>query len=547
MRFRRLLVQSESFLKIRRALITVSDKAGVVELAQALVKSGAEIVATGRTGQILKEAGIEIVPIEKVSGSPEAFQGRMKTLSFPVCSGILYRRGDPSDEMDLQKLGILPIDCVVVNFYPFEQAAARERISQKELPKELPKELIEEIDIGGPTLVRAGAKNAPQVLVLTSPDQYAEVISSLATSDEGVKHETVNRCAREAWERIDQYDQAIAARMGTRASRVLRYGENPHQTGRIEFDPNGPIAWPASVEAQLTSSELSYNNILDFSAAYALASDLKSLHSTAVVIVKHNNPCGVAVIPLSGCSLAQAQQEALSRAWEGDPVSAFGGVVIFTDAIQESVASWLAERFVELVGAPELSKQSRSMQILSGKRKNLKAVAIRRFGEVPEQTVVSVPGGKLFQTSDTDVDEEIRSVTKTAFPRELEQLSRFGISVCRALKSNAIALVREIPGTPGALQLVGAGQGQPNRIEALKALAVPRARNVLETSGGSMCDCIMISDAFFPFRDTVDTANEFGIRYIVQPGGSIKDKESIGACDEHGIAMAFTGIRHFRH
>jgi phosphoribosylaminoimidazolecarboxamide formyltransferase/IMP cyclohydrolase len=531
-------------LKIRRALITVSDKTGAVELARTLAKSGTELVATGRTAVILKEAGLDITPIEKVSKSPEAFQGRMKTLSFPVCSGILYRRGDASDEADLAKLDIVPIDCVVVNFYPFEQAAAKEGISRKEL--------IEEIDIGGPTLVRAAAKNAPDVLVLTSPAQYSEVIAELSSSGT-VSHPTALRCASEAWIRIEQYDSAIAGKLGARSSCSLRYGENPHQKASLEFDPNGPIAWPSGPEDQLTPTELSYNNILDLSAAYSLASDLKGLQdfgagdSTGVVIVKHNNPCGVAWVPFGEKGLAEAQLQALMHAWEGDLVSAFGGVLVFTDEIQDSAATWLSERFVELVAAPGLAREGRALGTLLPRRKNLKAVAIRRFGEVPAQTVVSVPGGRLVQTSDTGLNEEFKSVTRIAWPQDKEHLSKFGIAVCRALKSNAIALVREIPGKAGVLQLVGAGQGQPNRIEALKALAVPRAQSVLEATGGAISDCVMVSDAFFPFRDTVDTAHESGIRFIIQPGGSIKDGESIKACDEHGIAMVFTGIRHFRH
>jgi phosphoribosylaminoimidazolecarboxamide formyltransferase/IMP cyclohydrolase len=520
-------------VKIRRALITVSDKTGVVELAKALHDSGAEIVATGKTAQVIKDAGIPITPIEKVSGSPEAFQGRMKTLSFPVCSGILYRRGDASDEADLKKLSISAIDCVVVNFYPFEQAVLKPGISRKDL--------IEEVDIGGPTLVRAAAKNAPDVLVLTSPTQYPAVLAELR-SQKAVSHELSLKCASETWDRVLSYDTAIARELGSRGKRALRYGENPHQTGHLEFDADSPIAW----EIPLTPSELSYNNILDLSAAYALASDLKEIapNHTGVVIVKHNNPCGV--------SVAKDQMDALLKAWDGDPVSAFGGVLVFTDPLEEKAASWLAERFVELVAAPGLSKQSPALNLLMAKRRNLKAVQIRRLGGVAKETVVTVPGGKLYQSADVGLNEELRWVTKAkglngSTLGSQGALGKFGIAVCRALKSNAIALVREIPGSDGSFQLVGAGQGQPNRIEALKALAVPRAKNVLQTHGGSIGDCLMVSDAFFPFRDTVEACNEAGIRAIIQPGGSIKDQESIAACDEFGIAMAFTGTRHFRH
>ncbi len=530
---------SESSLKIRRALISVSDKTGVIELGKALSNAGVEIVATGKTATVLEEAGLKVRPIEEVSGSPEAFQGRMKTLSFPVCSGILYRRGDAQDEQDLSRLGFLPIDCVIVNFYPFEQAVAREGVSRKQL--------IEEVDIGGPTLVRAAAKNAPDVLVVTDPRHYGSIANELRAFGK-VSRSLVEQCAREAWEKVLRYDDAIAAELGAKVKRVLRYGENPHQTGRIEFEQDSPIAWPKSDDDRLTATELSYNNILDLSAAYTLASDLLEIgpDQTGVVIVKHNNPCGVALVPGQG---GEAQLRALQLAWQGDPISAFGGVLVFTHALEDATAAWLSEKFVELVAAPGLAKTSMTLAKISRTRKNLKAVSIRRFGEVPRETVVNVPGGRLIQTSDAGLSETLTSVTATPWPEEKNTLGKFGIAVCRALKSNAIALVREIQ---GALQLVGAGQGQPNRIEALKVLAVPRAHAVFEAAGekdaqAALGRCVLVSDAFFPFRDTVEVAAQSGIRSIIQPGGSIKDSESIAACDEYGISMAFTGVRHFRH
>ncbi|MGZ3689587.1 MAG: bifunctional phosphoribosylaminoimidazolecarboxamide formyltransferase/IMP cyclohydrolase, partial [Bdellovibrionota bacterium] len=430
-------------LKIRRALLTVSDKTGVVELATALHHSGAELVATGKTAKVLEEAGLPITPIEKISGSPEAFQGRMKTLSFPVCSGILYRRGDSSDEADLMKLSIQPIDCVVVNFYPFELAAAKLAGKRGHWSEAERSALVEEVDIGGPTLVRAAAKNAPDVLVLTSPNQYRGVISELEAGG-GVSAETSGHCAEQAWERVLSYDAAIARELGGRGRRTLRYGENPHQKGFLEFDPEGPIDWGG----ELTASELSYNNILDLSAAYGLASDLQELDPTAtgVVIVKHNNPCGVALIPKQA---PHAQKLALMRAWEGDPVSAFGGVLVFTDALEPECAAWLSDHFVELVAAPGLGKPA--LAALAGKRKNLKAVSIRRFGGVAPESMVVVPGGRLFQTTDLGIDENFKSVTKKAWPGAQDRLGRFGVAVCRALKSNAIAIVREISGLDGAL------------------------------------------------------------------------------------------------
>ncbi|OFZ80815.1 MAG: hypothetical protein A2603_03575 [Bdellovibrionales bacterium RIFOXYD1_FULL_55_31] len=539
-------MRADGGLKIRRALLSVSDKTGILELARALRASGAELIATGRTAASLTEAGLELTPIEKISGCPEAFQGRMKTLSFPVFSGILYRRGDSEaalkDAADLERLGFGPIDCVVVNFYPFEAAVA----AAGELSKtSKPASLIEEIDIGGPALVRAAAKNAPDVLVLTSPAQYEEVIAGLERS-KAVDRAIVERSAAEAWNRVLSYDAAIAREFGRepRARHSLRYGENPHQTAYLEFDPDGPVGWGEG----LGNANLSYNNILDFSAAYALASDLVELAkgfsrgASGVVVVKHGNPCGVALVPKSADRDPRAQMTALVRAWEGDPVSAFGGVIAFTDPIEEEVAARLSERFIELVAAPGLARESKALQFFLDRRKNIKALSIRRFGELPAEYVTAVPGGRVCQSPDRGTNEPLLPVTQVPWPENKELLARFGIAVCRALKSNAIAIVREDSG----FQLVGAGQGQPNRVEALGILAIPRARKTLG-DGGTLADCVMVSDAFFPFRDTVDAAHRAGIRYIVQPGGSLKDSESIAACNDYGIAMVFTGVRHFKH
>jgi phosphoribosylaminoimidazolecarboxamide formyltransferase/IMP cyclohydrolase len=436
----------------------------------------------------------------------------MKTLSFPVCSGILYRRGDAQDEKDLKTLGFEAIDCVVVNFYPFEKAAEKLGISQKDL--------IEEIDIGGPTLVRAAAKNSPDVLVLTDPSQYAQAISELEREG-GVSDTFALECAREAWVKIAAYDGAIESRM-SRDLLNLRYGENPHQKGRLEIAPNSPIEWNGG----LTPNELSYNNITDLTAAYALASDLKKAWPTSqsVVIVKHGNPCGVAVSHAS-------QIEALEKAWAGDPVSAFGGVLVFSHPLESDAASFLAEKFVELIGAPGLRTGSLELETILKKRKKLKAVSILRFGEMPKEVSMRVPGARLVQSADLIAEENLKAVTKAVFSDKQKNLAQFAL----------------VSAFAHGFQLVGAGQGQPNRIEALKQLAIPRALSTLGGDSRALGDCIMVSDAFFPFRDTVDECAKAGIKFIVQPGGSIKDQESIAACDEHGVAMVFTGVRHFKH
>ncbi len=532
---------SSAPLVIRRVLFSVSDKEGLSELGRIFQEQGAELVATGRTASALLDAGLSVVPIEKISGSPTSFQGRMKTLSFPVCSGILYRRGDSQDELDLRELGIKPIDCVVVNFYPFGSAFHHLDISSG-ISQE---QLIEEIDIGGPTLVRAAAKNSPDVLVLTNPSQYSNIIQELKTEGQ-ILPSTVQRCASEAWDCILNYDSVIARELGSKEKKILKYGENPHQKSYFHCNPDSPIEWSDPV----CSTNISYNNVLDLSSAYMLASDLNQVFPSfsGVVIMKHNNPCGVSWVPLS---VPGAQKIALMHAWEGDPVSAFGGCVVFTQPLEEETVLWLRECFIEFIAAPELRMDSSMIELLLAKRKNLKGLRIHRWGDFPKEIRVDVPGGCLYQSPDQvqegTVQETLRSVTELEWPKEKEQVAQFGILVCKSLKSNAIALVREVNEGSRVFQLVGAGQGQPNRIDALCLLALPRARIVLQSSGGRLSECVLVSDAFCPFRDTVDIAHRAGIQYIVQPGGSLRDAESIQACNENEMSMVFTGMRHFRH
>ncbi len=520
-------------MKIRRALLSVSDKTNLVELAKALLTTGAELVATGKSAVVIKEAGLKVTAIEVLTGSPESFNGRMKTLSFNVCSGILYRRGNQNDEKNLLTLGVKPIDAVVVNFYPFEKYL-ESNVSDIEL--------IEQIDIGGPTLVRAAAKNKKDVLVLTSPSLYKDVISDLKQNGE-VSNKLLEICAKRAWGDVYNYDKAIASKFGkTEFEMSLRYGENPHQKARILVENDSPISW----DKPLTNNEISYNNILDLSAAYALARDIKDLDNsmTGVVVFKHQNPCGVALIPKS---TKDAQKQALIKAWEGDPVSAFGGVLVFTDPLTMSAVDWVKEKFIEAIAVPQLNIDSPELLELCKFRKKLKAVSINSFEAKPKEMIIKVPGATLYQDADLGLKEEkLESVTRLSFPKEKESVALFGIAVCRKLKSNTIAIVRNIPDNCGGYQLVGAGQGQPNRVEALEKLALPRAINVLGKSS-ALVDCVLISDAFFPFPDSVEIAGKAGIRYIAQPGGSIKDKDVINECNMRGIAMVFTGRRHFLH
>ena len=512
-------------LKPKRVLLSVSDKAQLSELGRAFVSVGAELVATGKTAEILRASGFSVTSVESISGNPESFGGRMKTLSFQICGGLLFRRDHAPDLVDVERLGIRPIDVAVVNFYPFEAAVGSGKSGSA---------LIEEIDIGGPTLVRAAAKNAPHVAVLTDPSQYAAAIQAL-TSRGALPDELILSWAREAWQKIAFYDRSIADAFSPQSDALgtlsLRYGENPHQSARLAWDPaHSPVRWES-----LTSEKLSYNNILDVTAGYRLARDLIQLGQPAsVVIIKHNNPCGVGVAGSDGL--------AFDLAWQGDPVSAFGGVIVLAQPFSQAIAEKIGKRFVEVIAAPGLS-ESEAFHAWSKSRSKLKAVEILRFEREKTPLRTSIPGGELIQSADDQTHEAIRSVTKRAWDPSDQKLSDFGIAVTRALKSNAVALVRR-NAQEGSLQLVGAGQGQPNRVEALVKLAIPRAQAIVGTDLG---DLILVSDAFFPFRDTVDESARVGIKKILQPGGSIKDAESILACDEHGIAMGFTGIRHFRH
>jgi phosphoribosylaminoimidazolecarboxamide formyltransferase/IMP cyclohydrolase len=534
-----------TLMKPKRALLSVSDKAGLLPLAKALRVSGCDLYASGGTKKMLEAEGIEVLPVESLSRSPEAFAGRMKTLSFPVFGGILARRGDAADEADRQKLGIHLVDVVVVNFYPFEKAVAEKGAQATE------SELTELIDIGGPALVRAAAKNREHVLVLSDPSLYAAAIRDLDTG-RGITLETRRASAARAWSDIARYDRAIDVRFGggnTSAKLDLRYGENPHQSARFAFDPNSPIAW----DTPLTDSSLSYNNILDFSAGFRLLSDLANWKPEAAhaVVIKHQNPCGVAT---DGDGRIDA---ALEMAWACDPVSAFGGMVLLSKPLDTKGAKFLESRFIEGIAAPGMTKASSELSLLSTKRKNLKAVAIRDVAFREGECEVTIPGGRLTQDADAFTLETFDVKTGKAWSNAKQELAQFGIFAGKSLKSNAIAIV-ESP-SEGRFRMIGAGQGQPNRIEAIAKLAIPRARAVLETEAGAgmggsevfvtsrLAETILISDAFFPFADSVEVAAGAGIRSIVEPGGSVRDGEVIARAKELGVSLAFTGRRHFRH
>lgn len=524
-----------NMLNIKRALISVSDKTGLLELAVKLQSLKVEIISSGGTGKFLQDNNIAFTPIEKVTGNPECFGGRMKTLSFQVMSALLFRRDNADDIAQAAELNIQPIDLVVCNLYPFEEVAKRPHSWA---------ELIENIDIGGPTMIRAAAKNYAAVAIVTEPSQYGAIIRDLNETGGHLRATTRQNLALEAFRHTARYDALIAGQMeeawgaelktiilAPKGATELRYGENPHQKAWVYLDPfNAGLAGAVPLQGK----ELSYNNLLDADAAWRCCGDVSALSlqafPAAVSIIKHLSPCGVA--------LAKTSLEALELAWAGDTVSSFGGIVCFNQEVCTVLATWLNARFVEVVIAPSYTAEA--LQIFAAK-KNLRIIAMKPYdGSYKPSIVRSVSGGWLVQQEDTGVDSEFKPVTDTAFPPEKNDLARFGVMVCKHLKSNAIGLFNV---SSKGLHMVGAGMGNPNRLISINQ-AVEKAH---ENGYTDLADVVMVSDAFFPFADNIDLAKAAGIHYIIQPGGSIKDKEVVTACDDSEIAMAFTGRRHFRH
>jgi phosphoribosylaminoimidazolecarboxamide formyltransferase / IMP cyclohydrolase len=522
-------------MRVGRALLSVSDKACIVELGRGLAQAGVEIVSSGGTAATLAEAHIAVIQVAEVTGAPEMLGGRVKTLHPAIHAGILAERRNPDHMRALEEHGIAPIDLVVCNLYPFREAVEDPDVGEDEA--------LELIDIGGPAMVRAAAKNWPSVAVVVNPLRYAELLDAISGSGEGheaasdpgaelrIPAELRRELALEAFDHTAAYDAAIASYLsrgenwpgrlwlGATKIRDLRYGENPHQPGAFYRRPGAPIGLAAA--EQLHGKELSYNNLLDADAGWRLVSDLGD---PAVVITKHTNPCGAACGP--------SLEEAYEKAYRCDPTSAFGGVVALNEVCDAATAKAIADTFFELVIAPDYEPDA--LEALTGKP-NVRI--LRTPGETtsPEPDVRSVSGGFLLQGMDlTDpLDNDNLKVVTSAQPSPEQWIDlRFAWTVAKHVKSNAIVLAKE-----GAA--VGIGAGQMSRVEAAE-LAGRRAGSRAE---GSAC----ASDAFFPFRDGLDAVVEAGARAVIQPGGSKRDDEVIAAADEHGIAMVFTGRRHFRH
>lgn len=521
----------------RRALVSVSDKSGLDDFVKGLAALDFEFISTGGTRRYLEEQGVKVIDISEYTGFPEIMDGRVKTLHPKVHGAILGRPDLPGDADSIKEFEIVPFELVVCNLYPFEETIARPDVTLSEA--------IEQIDIGGPSMVRSAAKNHAYVGIVTSQSQYQSVLDALQSGP--LTSEFRLKLSAAAFEMTARYDRAVANYMATvnsdseaSESRFtdqlsinlvkrdqMRYGENPHQSAAFYVEQNPPAASVARAE-QLNGKELSYNNFLDLDAALQIASDFDK---PAAVVIKHTNPCG--------CATAETLAEAFEKAYAGDPVSAFGSILSFNRPVDLATAEKLCEpnRFIEAIIAPDY--EPAAFELLTTKPKWKKNVRLMKCPVIEPSTEPSldyrrVSGGLLVQEKDELRDDSSgwKVVTdREPTPEELSSLS-FGWVVCRHVKSNAIVLAKDE-------MLLGAGAGQMSRLDS-SYIAVYKA-------GDRSQGAIVASDAFFPFRDGVDEAAKAGVTAIIQPGGSVRDEEVIAACNEHNIAMVFTGRRHFKH
>ena len=537
--------------KVRRALLSVSDKTGIVELATVLKKFDIEIISTGGTARTLRDAGIQVRDVSEVTGFPEMMDGRVKTLHPKIHGALLGIRDNSEHKAAMDEHGIEPIDLVVINLYPFEQTISREGVTLEEA--------IEQIDIGGPAVIRSAAKNFQDVAVVVSPGYYQTISDELRRNDGALAWATRASLAKEAFHQTSNYDDTIAMCLRgfiderlsisdhfeiTRLSmrrypwqstdktttdlpvaekwrltkvRDLRYGENPHQQAAL-YD-SGESDGIATAEL-LSGKEMSYNNYLDTDAAWQLVSDFDEL---TCAIVKHTNPAGV--------GQDSDAQRAYRKALQTDPVSAFGGIVAFNRPVDEAAAKAVIEIFTEAIVAPDY--ELAALEVLRSK-KNLRVLRAKKASAAFEHEFRQISGGMLGQTRDTHelTKDGLKVVSKRQPTSEEIDALLFAWTVCKHTKSNAIVYAREG-------QTVGVGAGQMSRVDSVK-LGAMRAQLPVEGS-------VLASDAFFPFRDGIDEAAKHGITAVIQPGGSMRDAEVVAACDERGIAMVFTGIRHFKH
>jgi phosphoribosylaminoimidazolecarboxamide formyltransferase / IMP cyclohydrolase len=514
--------------RIERALLSVTDKNGIVPFASKLHDMGVELISTGGTAKLLRENRIPVREVAEVTGFPEMLDGRVKTIHPRIAGGILAVRSNPEHMRSLVEHEIPPIQMVVVNLYQFEKYAQKPGVSREEL--------IENIDIGGPTMIRAAAKNFQDVAVIVSPDQYESIQAEMSAHGGELSTATHWRLAQEAFSHTAAYDQAVASRLAqidgnrvadtqeelpavlrvsARRTATLRYGENPHQTAALYSFGDLGIAGAE----QLHGKELSYNNLVDLDAAWQL---VREFDMPAAAIIKHTNP--------SGCAEQATLAEAYRKALEADPISAFGGVLAFNRELDSETASEVSKLFVEAVAAPAYTRDA--LAVLTAK-KNLRLVRVRP-ADKPELVIKSISGGLLAQTADTvsiDLSALEVKTSRQPTPDEMKALL-FGWKVAKHVKSNAVVYAR-------AGQTVSVGAGQMSRVDSVKVGAM---KAILPLAG-----TVLASDAFFPFPDGIEEAAKHGITAVIQPGGSVRDEEVIGAANLLNLAMVFTGVRHFRH
>ena len=503
----------------KRVLISVSDKTGIVDFAKGLSQKGYDVISTGGTYALLKEQGIEVIGISQVTNFPEIMDGRVKTLHPAVHGGILARRSDLSHMETLEEHNIAPIDMVVVSLYPFQKTIEKPGVTFEDA--------VENIDIGGPTMIRAAAKNHEFVTVVVDPGDYDSVLEELETGD--ISTDKRKALAAKAFRHTAAYDALIASYLTEEEfperltltyykKQSLRYGENPHQKAALysELLPQNAV----TTAKKLHGKELSYNNIGDADVALEM---VKEFTRPAAVAVKHMNPCGV--------GLGETIFEAYERAFSADPVSIFGGIVALNREVDETTAEKLNEIFLEIIIAPGFTAEA--LEILTNK-KNLRLLQADTTKKDSGKQLTSVGGGLLVQDNDNyGFDDMTLTFPTKRKPTEAElELAKFAWIVVKYVKSNAIVLVKDN-------QTIGIGPGQSNRVGAAKI--------ALGQAGQSAREAVLASDAFFPMPDTAEEAAKAGVRVIIQPGGSVKDEESIKVCDEHDMTMIFTGVRHFRH
>ncbi len=511
--------------RIQRALISVSEKTGVVEFVRALEGLGVEVVSTSGTAKLLQESGLSVRQLDTMTGFPEILAGRVKTLHPHVHGAILLRRKDPVQAREAAALGIEPIDLVVVNLYPFARTAA-------EASDPYSQDVIEQIDIGGVALIRAAAKNFDDVAVVTSPADYPALLKELESGQGQLSRETRKRLALAAFRHTAEYDAMISRAWAPQEAATfpqdltvslskvqdLRYGENPHQKAAL-YAPKGEMSF-----RQLNGKELSHNNILDAAGTWDAASEFSQ---PAAVIFKHVTPCGMAV--------GKTLMEALEKAWACDPLSAFGGVLAFNRTVEADIAKLLSQRFVEVITAPDFSPEALS---LFKKKPNVRLL-VRQ--EPPARDVQLRSVGREILAMEPDrlsFGDAMKVVTKRQPTPEEETALRFAWVACKHVRSNAIVLA-------GPECTVGIGAGQMSRVDSVHMASVKY--KIYEQDNGRPAVLVMASDAFFPFKDSVEAAASVGVTAVIQPGGSMKDQEVITAADENGLAMLFTGMRHFKH